>query len=170
MDAYIAENGPIERPEHRDLRLVLTNRRAEAQQARSALERGATWKQVARRYSVDDASKRRGGRLPAQAEGTLDKRLDRAVFRARKGRLVGPVKTRYGYYVFTVTRVTPASVMPAKEHRRLVGEHLRSEAGQQALETFITAFTATWRSRTVCAPAFDWFRDCSNWDGTEIRP
>ena len=85
---------------------MLTKTRAQAQQARSALERGATWKQVARRYSLDDTSKRDGGRLPAQAEGTLDKPLDRAVFRARKGRLVGPVKTQYGYYVFTVTRVT----------------------------------------------------------------
>ena len=110
IDAFIAKEGPIEVPEERDLRVVLTKTRAQAQQARGALERGATWKQVARRYSLDGTSKRSGGRLPAQAEGTLDKPLDRAVFRARKGRLVGPVKTRYGYYVFTVTRVKPASV------------------------------------------------------------
>ena len=47
---------------------------------------------------------------------------------------------------------------------------LVAEAQQQALTTFVTAFTATWKARTVCAPKYDWFSDCSNWDGTEVKP
>jgi foldase protein PrsA len=170
IDAFIEENGPIEQPETRDLRVVLASTRALAQQARGALERGASWKQVARRYSIDDTSKFDGGRLRGQAKDTLDPRLDRAVFRARKGRLVGPVKTEYGYYVFTVTRVTPASVMSAKEHRKLVRDHLTMEAEGEALDTFVKSFTNTWKARTVCARAYDWVSDCSNWDGTEVTP
>jgi foldase protein PrsA len=95
------------------------------------------------------------------------KRLDRAVFRARRGRLVGPVKTQSGYYVFTVGRVLPASEVPEKQHRKHVRLQLESEAQQRLLETFVRTFTASWRARTICAPAFDWVRDCSNWDGTE---
>src|SRR4051812_29683009 len=99
-------------PEKRALRVVLTKRKADAERARSALERGTSWKAVARRYSIDSASRRAGGKLPAQAKGTLDRRLDKAVFGAVKHRLVGPVRTQYGYYVFTVTRIEPARQLP----------------------------------------------------------
>ena len=168
IDAYIAKTGPIEtNPERRELRVVLTKTRAQAQQARSALERGANWKEVARRYSIDRSSGRDGGRIGFHAKGSLVKRLDRAVFRARRGRLVGPVKTQNGYYVFTVGRVLPATVMPRKQHRKHVRDQLESEAQQRLLDTFVRTFTATWTTRTTCAPAFDWVRDCSNWDGTE---
>src|SRR5689334_15062314 len=64
-------------PEKRSLRIVLTKRRSTAERARAALERGTSWKAVARRYSIDAQSKRHGGKLPAQAKGTLDRQLDK---------------------------------------------------------------------------------------------
>ena len=102
-------------PEKRSLRVVLTKRVADAKRARSALERGTSWKAVARRYSIDEQSKRDGGKLPAQAKGTLDRPLEKAVFGAVKDRLIGPLRTRYGYYVFTVTKV--AAVAPTAARR-----------------------------------------------------
>ncbi len=95
-------------PEKRALRAVLTNREADAKRARSALERGASWKAVAKRYSIDPVSRRDGGRLPAMAKGTFDRQFEKAVFSAAEHRLVGPVRTHYGYWVFTVTRIEPA--------------------------------------------------------------
>ena len=104
------------------------------------------------------------------AKDELDEPLDRAVFRARRGRLLGPIKSEYGYYVVKVIRIRPAFALPAKKSREIIREMLVAEAQQQALTTFVTAFTATWKARTVCAPKYDWFSDCSNWDGTEIKP
>jgi foldase protein PrsA len=170
IDAYVAEHGRTEVPEQRDVRIVLTATRALALQARGALERGANWKEVARRYSIERASARHGGRLGLQMKGMLPKRLDRAVFRARQGRLVGPLKTRDGYYVFSVGHIQPATLLPEKTQRRLVRDQLESDAQQELLDAFVTGFTATWRARTVCAPRFDWIRDCGNWDGTEVKP
>ena len=145
--------------------MTKTAHRRNRRGARSSAER--TWQEVARRHSIDEIvrARRRAHRFPAK--GTLVKRLDRAVFRARPGRLVGPVKTQCGYYVFTVSRVLPAKQMPEKQHRKHVREQLESEAQQRLLDTFVRTFTATWRTRTTCAPAFDWVRDCSNWDGTD---
>ena len=45
---------------------------------------GESWKAVAKKYSIDEASKAQGGKLPAQAKGTLEKSLDKAVFNADK--------------------------------------------------------------------------------------
>ena len=88
---------------------MLTKDKAEADKAKAALESGESWTSVAKKYSIDDTSKASGGKLPAQAKGTLDKELDDAVFSAKKNELVGPIKTQYGYYVFAVTGITDAS-------------------------------------------------------------
>jgi hypothetical protein len=39
-------------------------------------------------------------------------------------------------------------------------------ATQKALDAFVSAFEAKWRSRTTCAPAYVWHKECANWDGT----
>ena len=80
IDAYIAETRADRRsPSSATCGVVLTKTRAQAQQARSALERGATWKQVARRYSIDEVVRgATAGASASHAKGTLVKRLDRA--------------------------------------------------------------------------------------------
>ncbi|WP_028066822.1 peptidyl-prolyl cis-trans isomerase [Solirubrobacter soli] len=148
-------------PERRSLRIVLTKRKADAERARSALERGTSWKAVARRYSIDSTSKYAGGKLGFVSKGTLDRRLDKAVFGAVKDRLVGPVRTQYGYYVFTVTRVKPARQQPLEEVRDVIKETLVSEQQQAALDAFVKDFTARWRAKTICADGYK-TSDCSN--------
>lgn len=147
--------------ERRALRVVLTKRKALAQRARAALERGDTWKAVARRYSIDTGSKRRGGKLPAQEKGTLDRNLDRAVFSADKDELVGPVRSPYGYYVFTVTKVLPARTQRLSEVKEAIRETLVAEAQQTALDAFVRDFTARWKAKTECAAGFT-TSDCRN--------
>jgi foldase protein PrsA len=148
-------------PEKRSLRIVLTKREADAKRARAALERGTSWKAVASRYSIDDQSKGDGGKLPAQAKGTLDRELDKAVFRADKHRLTGPIRTRYGYLVFTVSKVEPARQQPLAEVKEAIKDTLVSEAQQAALDTFMQDFTARWRAKTECASGYR-TTDCRN--------
>src|SRR5215211_4166008 len=113
-DAQVAEyynknKQRFAQPERRDLRIVLTKNKAKADAARKALEDGQSFKSVAKKYSIDQASKAQGGKLPAVAKGQQEKALDSAIFSADKGKLVGPVKTQFGYYVFEVTKVNKAS-------------------------------------------------------------
>ena len=160
-------------PEMRSLRIVLTKRKADAERARAELERGASWKSVARRYSIDDDSKRKGGKLPPLAEGELENAFEKAVFRARKGRLVGPVRTEYGYYVLTVTKIERERQQSLTEVEETIRQMLESEAQQAALDVFVQDFTARWRAKTECAEGYR-TSDCRNgpapaptpvWDG-----
>ena len=116
---------------------------------------------MAKRYSIDDTSKATGGKLPAQAKGTLDADLDKAVFSAAKGELAGPVKTQYGYYVFTVTSVVAPSQQTLAEAKETIKQTLASEHQQKALTAFTTDFTKRWREKTECAEGFK-TSDCSN--------
>ena len=148
-------------PERRDLRVVLTKTEAKADQARSALEDSDSWKQVVNEYSIDEASKAQGGLLPAVAKGQQDKALDDAVFSAKKGELEGPVKTQFGWYVFEVTKITPASQQSLDQSKDTIRNLLRSERQQKALDEFVKSFREDYREQTECADDYR-IEECSN--------
>jgi foldase protein PrsA len=138
-------------PERRDLLVVLTKTKAQAEQAKRALEDGQSWKQVVKRYSIDEASKAQGGKLPAVAKGQQEKALDDAVFAASKGEVEGPVKTQFGWYVFEVQKVTPASQQTLEESEQTIRNLLRSQGQQRALDSFIKDFREDYKNDTDCA-------------------
>ncbi|HEV2874463.1 MAG TPA: peptidyl-prolyl cis-trans isomerase [Thermoleophilaceae bacterium] len=148
-------------PERRDLRVVLTKTEAKADQAYNALDDGDSWKQVVKEYSIDEASKAQGGLLPAVAKGQQDKALDDAVFQAKKGELEGPVKTQFGWYVFEVTKITPASQQSLEQSKDTIRNLLRSERQQKALDEFVKEFREDYREQTECADDYR-IAECSN--------
>ena len=160
-DFYNKNKARFAQPEKRDLRVVLTKDKDTAQKAYDALKGGATWTKIAKQYSIDDTSKASGGKLPAQAKGTLDKELDDAVFSAKKNDLVGPIKTQYGYYVFTVTGVTAASQQTLAEAKETIKQTLASQNQQKALDAFVKDFTKRWKDKTECSDAYK-TSDCKN--------
>jgi foldase protein PrsA len=158
-------------PERRDLLVVLTRTKAKAEQARNALNDGQSWKQVVKRYSIDEASKAQGGKLPAVSQGQNEKALDDAIFAAKKGQLEGPVKTQFGWEVFEVTKVTPASQQTLEESRETIRNLLRSQGQQKALDEFIKDFREDYKDETDCADDYR-VAECKNApkESTETGP
>src|SRR5688500_12028694 len=56
-DFYNKNKARFAQPERRDLLVVLTKGKAKAQAAKKALNSGQSWKSVAKKYSIDEASK-----------------------------------------------------------------------------------------------------------------
>jgi foldase protein PrsA len=158
-------------PERRDLRVVLTKTEVQARKAKNALDDGDSWKTVVRRYSIDEASKAQGGKLPAVTEGQQEKALDEAVFAARKGQIEGPVKTQFGWYVFEVEKITPASQQTLEESRETIRNLLRSQGQQKALDDFIKDFRENYKEETHCAEDYR-VAECANApkESTETGP
>ena len=157
-------------PERRDLNVVLTKTEAKANEARQALESGQSFKDVAKQYSIDEASKAQGGKLPAVAKGQQEKAFDDAIFSAEQDELVGPVKTQFGWYVFEVTDVTPASQQTLEEASETIKNLLKSENEQKALDSFIEDFRNKYKDETQCADDYV-VEDCDNAsDATETGP
>ena len=148
-------------PERRDLRVVLTKTEAKAQEAKKALEDGDSFKQVAKQYSIDEASKAQGGKLPAITKGQQEKAFDEAIFSADKGELVGPVKTQFGWYVFEVDKITEASQQTLEQSKETVRNLLRSQGQQEALDEWIKNFREEYKDDTSCADDFR-IAECSN--------
>src|SRR3954453_15024705 len=66
-------------PERRDLEVVLTKTKAQAEKAKKALDDGDKFATVAKKYSIDNASKAQGGKLPDVTRGSQEKSFETAV-------------------------------------------------------------------------------------------
>ncbi len=141
-------------PASRDLRVILTKTKARADAAKSALQNGQSWSAVAKRYSIDQASKDQGGSLLGIAKGTQEKTFDDAIFAAKKGTLTGPVKTQFGYYVFQVQKIVPAKQQSLKAATTAIRQQLDAQNKQKADDAFNTALRKKWKERTNCADAY----------------
>ena len=148
-------------PERRDLEVVLTRTKAKADAAKAALDGGQKWSAVAKKYSIDEASKAQGGKLPGVAKGQQEKAFDDAIFNAKKGKIVGPIKTQFGYYVFKVDKVTPASQQTLAQTKETIKNLLKSQNQQKALNDFVKQFRKDYKDKTKCAKPYV-IPDCSN--------
>ncbi len=153
-------------PETRDVRIVLTKTEAKAEEAKQALESGESWKDVAKEYSIDDATKDTGGRLEGIAEGQQEEALDEAIFNAKKGELSGPVKTQFGWYVFEVEKITPAEQQSLEEAKETIKQILISEGQQKALTDFEESWRKQFTAETVCRADYE-VAECRNAPKTE---
>jgi len=168
-DFYEASKSQFSQPETRDVRLVLNKDKAKVDQAKAALEKDSSngsWAKVAKQFSTDPASRSNGGLRPSVSEGLLEQPLDSEIFDARKGELVGPVKTPLGYYVFEVDKITPARTQPlTNQVRSQIRQQLAQQEQQQLFSSFVDDYGAKWQSRTFCAEDFVTDR-CANFSGS----
>jgi foldase protein PrsA len=152
ISAYYDKNkARFAQPERRDLRVVLTKTEAKAEQALNALNSGQPFKKVVKQYSIDEASKSQDGLLPAVSEGQQEKAFDKAIFSASKGKIEGPVKTQFGWYVFKVEKVTDASQQTLAQSKDTIKNVLRSRREQKALDAFVKQFREDYKAETNCA-------------------
>jgi foldase protein PrsA len=162
IEAYYNKNkSRFSSPERRDLRIVLTKGKAKAQQAKKALQSGQSWKSVAKKYSVDQASKSKSGSLPGVAKGQQEPAFDKAIFAASKGKLTGPVKTQFGWYVFEVTKITPTKQQTLEESKTSIKQILASQNQQGALKKFGDDYRNRYKKTTDCRKGYV-VDDCKN--------
>jgi parvulin-like peptidyl-prolyl isomerase len=136
-------------PERRNFTYVLASARGGAEGARQAVEDGESWKTVVKRYSIDPKKSKAQAIDSPKPEKGLEA-LERAVFRAAKGEIGGPVKTRPGWWVFEVTEVLPAGQQPLAKVRKNIAAVLQEQRRVAAFERF----QKDYRSQTVCADDF----------------
>ena len=112
----------------------------------------------------------RSGEWTTQLEDASPAKLDRAAFRAARGRLVGPVKARQ-----RLLRAQGLGNPPPRPRCPRSGavESFASGCVERGHLTILVppweaTATATWKARTACAPAYDWYIRCSNWDRTNV--
>lgn len=117
-----------------DISADLARRRAEdlALQAKAA---GANFATIASTAS-ESATKERGGELGDVTRGELIPDLDRAVFNAQTGAVIGPIETKSAWHILKVEQRLPSEV-PAFES---VKERLRKDESEESFNRDYKAY------------------------------
>jgi foldase protein PrsA len=153
---YKANSYLFDKPETRDLRVVLVAKLATARRVIALLKTGTRFAKLARELSIDPKTKSRGGLLVGQAEtaSSLPTNLAAAVFKAPVGSLEGPIKTSRGYEVFRVQKITKARQEPLSQASASISSTMSQQRQAAANSAFLQTFDTKWLDLTKCAPGF----------------
>jgi parvulin-like peptidyl-prolyl isomerase len=154
---YEANKAQFSQPETRDVRQILNKDKAKVEQAKAQLEQddsAKSWDKVAAKYSTDKATKTNGGLRQGVAQGQGDPAVDKQIFAAAQGQLVGPFKAQNGYYLIEVEKVTPASTTPLDKVSSQIKQQLGQGLQQEILTNFQNKFVDKWTGRTFCATGY----------------
>ncbi|MGZ4175143.1 MAG: peptidyl-prolyl cis-trans isomerase [Solirubrobacteraceae bacterium] len=147
--------------ESRNLRIVLTKTQADAAKAKAALQSGQSFKDVAKKYSIDP-SKTTGGVLNGVTVGQQDSGLTKAAFAAPLNKLIGPVKTQFGYYLIDVTKINPATQRSLAQSTALIKQTLQTQLQTQAQTLVDNHAKKDWLKKTSCRTSYA-MADCSGY-------
>lgn len=148
-DYYRRNKADLVVPDQRKARIVVTRTRARAEAAREALVSGRSWERVAKQYSIH-FSRTDGGKITASWKREDKAGLGAALFRARKGELMGPVKSGDTWVVFVAAKLERSHVPTLDQAGDEITKRLRSTRDNQTLD----AYTRKYRDKTTCASGF----------------
>jgi foldase protein PrsA len=149
-------------PAARDIHLVLTSTQASAEKVKSLLAGGASYTTVAAKYSIDTTTKKTGGTMTGVTTSELTPLLSDAVFKAPVNTLSGPIRTAFGYYVFTVDKATAGSVESLKKATPTIRTTVSSQQVTAAETAWQSGLTKKWAARTKCRSGYQAATVCSN--------
>lgn len=141
--AYDEHRDQYTRPEEVQARhiLVMVNdkRTADAAEkvidaAKKRIEGGEDFAKVAREVSEDPGSKGSGGELGWFGHGRMVKEFEQAAFDAVPGKLVGPVRSPFGFHLIEVENRRAGGEQPFEEVKDQVRARLTTERSQAAAE------------------------------------
>jgi peptidyl-prolyl cis-trans isomerase C len=116
-------------PEQRDLRNIVLASRQDATAVLARARRGEDFGVLARKTSLDDATRAKSGELGTVTAAQLDPTFAQTAFAARAGGLFGPVKSQYGWNVGMVRKVVPGQNAVFASVQDQVTDAVRSERG-----------------------------------------
>jgi foldase protein PrsA len=159
---YAAHQSQFGNAETRNLRIVLTKSQSQAQAAKSALSSGQSWDAVAKKYSIDPATKSHGGALSNISKGQTDQALESAAFSTPVNKVIGPVKGQFGYYVIEVTKINGGTHKSLAQATPAIRQTLTSQTQSSAQSKVDAQAKKNWLSQTNCLSAYA-MADCSGY-------
>jgi peptidyl-prolyl cis-trans isomerase C len=97
------------------------------------LKNGQDFAALARERS-DGPTRTNGGDLGYIKSGQLNKQLESVVFSLKSGEISGIVETDYGYHLFKVVDIKPASILAYESVKERIRQYLMQEQARQAAD------------------------------------
>ncbi len=141
-------------PARRDVHLVKAARQEDAIKAKQALQGGASWASVRRRYSERVLNHgNANGSLLMVRRGDAPPAFNQAVFSAPLDAIRGPVEDPPFWYLFEVKRSVSPIQLPFARVRPTIVKELQNATATQAQNVFTNRMRKKYRPRTTCEPS-----------------
>ena len=141
LRAYYEEHkAEFDTSEQRMTRHILVKDKATAEKIARELRADpsdANWKKLAKQYSVDEISAKKGGDLGPVQKGQMVAPFDKAVFGAKPNQIVGPVKTQFGWHVIEVTKVVKGEEGSFDKVKAQIAQMLSAQSTQKAYQDWL---------------------------------
>jgi len=155
IEKYYNENkSKLGVQEKRNLQIILTKTEAQALAAKKEIQSGTSFSTVAKKVSIDPTSKAKGGVVDGVVKGEEEQALETPIFTAKTNVLTGPIKTPFGYYLFTVTGITPGKEESLAAAEATIKQQLTATQQQAALSKFVKEFKTKWQGKTECRSGY----------------
>ncbi len=139
--------------ENKDLRYTMLERRcvrrilfandqqAAAEEVENQLKNGGNFAKLANKYSQDRQSTHTAGDIDCwEHNGALNpSKVEKLVFSAKEGQVLGPIETDSGLIVVEVTKIIPERIVPLKEVDPEITRHLTHNQREKRFATWVQA-------------------------------
>jgi peptidyl-prolyl cis-trans isomerase C len=109
-----------------------------AQEAYSKLKAGAAFDEIAKSYSEDTVSGKKGGDLGWMAEGAVDKRFSDKIFSTKQGEVSEPFETGFGFHIVKVLEGPMVIKEPFDTVKGRIRYQLRTEAKDAEMQRLVS--------------------------------
>jgi parvulin-like peptidyl-prolyl isomerase len=134
---YDTHKSQYQQPQSRDVRHILVQKKALADQLYSQLKSGGNFAALAKKYSKDPGSAANGGKLTVSKGQTVPE-FDKTTFQLKTGQLSQPIKTQYGYHIIqALSAIKPATKTPLAKVKATIRQLLSKQQKDEAMTKWV---------------------------------
>ena len=120
--------------------------KAKAEDVQKQLKAGASFDDLAKKYSEDPGSAQNGGLLPPLTKGRTVPEFEQAAFNTPKGQTTGIIRTSYGFHIIRVEDKQTARVKPLDEVKAQIEPAIKQQKAGAAAQSLANSVQTLARS------------------------
>jgi foldase protein PrsA len=134
---YASHKSQYGQPQTREVRHILVQKKALADQLYAQLRAGANFAKLAKKYSKDPGSASNGGKLTISKGQTVPE-FDKTAFALKKNELSKPIHTQYGYHIIqALSEIKPAQTTPLSKVQASIKQQLEQQRKNEAMTKWV---------------------------------
>jgi foldase protein PrsA len=151
---YNAHKSSYTQASSRDVRHILVNNKALADQLEGKLKGGADFAVLAKKYSKDPSSAKLGGKLTITKGQTVPP-FDKVAFALKTGAVSDPVHTQFGWHIIqALSAVKPEKVTPLSSVQQSIQQTLLQQKKSTAMTTWLNQVKKDYSKKVVYATGY----------------
>jgi peptidyl-prolyl cis-trans isomerase C len=153
MKAYYAAN-PGSFTSHDDLRAshILAKTEAEALDVKKRLDEGEDFAAVARKVSLDLATRFKGGDLGSIRKGQTVPQFEKTLLALKVGEISRPVATQFGWHIIKLNDRTSGAPLSFEDAKDQMKEQIQVEKKRKRFDEFVASLRAKAKLRVADVP------------------